>query len=438
MDAASALRLAQGCGQPEAVCNALLLLAGLVRNDQATAAQCILVAPALIDAARELEQQDTLVRLFAGCSLHRLEWGKSDVTVATWLLQFLTREDATVKHFATLCLGNMSSSSGGARRVVAESNELRKILEKGPLQAQESNLLGLLANVSVDCASPEIAAAAIPLADSSPNAAFAYACCVLAKAASVDKELVAKMMRSPDQSIQESGLDIVACSAVPAIGPTPALCWMTEHVGPSVKAKARTQVLRFIEADLFGMIERGCIPVLWQLSLAGEEGFARSALNDLSRRISKPAQHHLLQRLRAEKDSLTRSHIATALAYVAPQVVAETHALSIVLEMLDEPSGRIPALDFFQVVHSKMVLSYEADADGAAPSEPDSANPLATDASAEEICNLLRSPEVDRRHRDEAFSLLLDRFDELFTGESIEAIRDSLKIVCQAALVSCD
>jgi len=94
------------------------------------------------------------------------------------------------------------------------------------------------------------AAAAVALAPVTAAPAVVFESVLRRKRVKVRKELVDAMLQSADQSVQESGLDIIMLSSASSVGPRPALCWMTEHVNADVRRKARKQVERFVEADL--------------------------------------------------------------------------------------------------------------------------------------------------------------------------------------------
>ncbi len=446
-----ALQLARSSGKELVVGNALLTLAKACARDAGVAQRCLELAGALAaQPARAQPHLGMLVRLLGCCTCHGLSAGACEAQVCGFLLQGVGHEQAKVRHFAVLGLGNLCCDSAGARKVVAESPYLSTILS---LEPRDDNVLGLLGNLSVDLASEELGMAVLDHAALNAHAAFALSNCVRHRCVKVRKELVDAMLQSADQSVQESGLDIIMLSSASSVGPRPALCWMTEHVNADVRRKARKQVERFVEADLLALVERGCVPVLWQLSLATAkrasakdkeaDRFAEAALASLRKRLTPTVHQLLLRTLSMEGNEELRGHVATAMVHLAPEVLlGDADAIASVVALLDSPEGRAPAMDFFQAVHAHMVLRYEAPPAQRAGSDEDERKEAALEdiednISPEELCKVLLEgkPGVRSRRRDQAFSLLLDRFDHVYTAKHKRSVHKALVAVCGHALL---
>ncbi len=414
------IKLIQCSDNELVVSNAILQLANSCASNQAVANICIQHAkPLLARQSTVNKNRQHLNRLFASCTcFSKIDFTHVSEQIAHFFLENIHLEPLTAQ-FAILGLGNLTADYTQAREVVFNSQAFQHLLE---IEPKTDSLYALLANVSASHTSTQLAHAVLTQAPFNSNAAFTLANCS-PQTIKVPKDLVDEMMQSKDQAIQESGLDILSSCAT--IGPTPALCWMTEHIHSDIKRKARAQVNRFVDQDLLGMIERGCIPVLWQLALANRNDFASQVIQSIRKRLTPTVHQVLLRTLRMEGNTRLRGHVATALVHLAPDVIKDEQALQPIIEMLDHQEGRGPAMDFFQAIHANLVLQCDKDIRD---------EDIHVDQfSPQEIINILDTPNA--KHSNYAFAQLLDQFDTVYNStKSKHSIHRALVSICQRAL----
>jgi len=427
MEPGVALTLVESHTDELIVSNSLLVLCNGCIKDRDIAQTCLNALPRFTagDEKRLEHHQEVLVRMFAACSSHsNMNYSNQTMELMVCILvRVACTVDENTVHYCVLALGHLTCEEHHARSIVASS------IKQLVFFKQTQNLLALFSNVSVDFPSKKLGDTCSEKAAMDHSAAYCYANCVAAKCLKPRGIIVEEMLQSLNSAIQESGIDIVTVSKSAVIGPSPSLCWLTEHRDKSIREKARTQVLRFIQGDLLAMVERGCVPVLWQLKLDSikqeskqedDPMFIVNALDSLTERLTPTVHQLLLRTIQMEGNENLRGHVATALALLAPEILAQdADALESAIEMLETSEGRPGAVEFLQAIYAGMVDDLPA------------ANMDVTQdfkGGWTEIRSLLEVHEV------QGFSILLDKLDEIINEENSKDISQMLHKVCHQAL----